>query len=250
MRRSKDEDQKLIKEKPKTQNKEERKMIKMLALRRGWRVATTTISAQHCTLLTNGPTNGFTATTNELNNSVKHRNKTQHKDVPSSFFSTSFRPSFAAQKTPEQPTEQPQSFQMSDSKTGDGERVKEEKKEGEKVETLTHHQQQSKRGKVKEMLKKYGPIGVVTHITLSLISLGTWYTMVRSGIVDPRAFLKLFDVQLGDWIEGDATTFALAYVCHKSTAIVRYPISLTVTPFVAERFERFRLGLKAKNSSS
>lgn len=103
---------------------------------------------------------------------------------------------------------------------------------------------QTKAQKVKMMLKKYGPIGFVTHITLSLISLGTWFTLVRTGVVDPRAVLRFLDINLGDWIHGDETTFALAYVCHKSTAIVRYPITLTVTPYVAERFEKIKLQWK------
>ena len=87
---------------------------------------------------------------------------------------------------------------------------------------------------LKEAFVHYGKIGMITHITLSLISLAGWVTVIQLGIIDPAGIAAKLGVQnSGEWLNGSVSTFAIAYLIHKATALIRTPISLFCIPIVA-----------------
>ncbi|KAL1513892.1 hypothetical protein ABEB36_003232 [Hypothenemus hampei] len=91
------------------------------------------------------------------------------------------------------------------------------------------------RQKLKKAIAEYGTTVIVFHISISLISLGTCYLLVSSGLDVPALLTTL---NLKDWakenslILSNAGTFALAYAIHKVFAPVRIAITLGSVPFI------------------
>lgn len=99
--------------------------------------------------------------------------------------------------------------------------------------------------KLQKAVKEYGSTVMVFHVTISLISLGTFYLAVSSGI-DMGNIMSYFDV--GDNIQqsqvvAGASTFVVAYAIHKVFAPVRIGITLSATPFIV-RYLRLKGILK------
>ncbi|KAG5899297.1 hypothetical protein JTB14_029251 [Gonioctena quinquepunctata] len=88
--------------------------------------------------------------------------------------------------------------------------------------------------KLKKAVKEYGSTVIVFHVGISLMSLGTCYLLVSSGM-DITVVFKA--VGLEDWasrsqIAASAGTFAVAYAVHKVFAPVRITITLGSVPFI------------------
>lgn len=99
--------------------------------------------------------------------------------------------------------------------------------------------------KLQKAVKEYGSTVMVFHVTISLISLGTFYLAVSSGI-DMGNIMSYFDV--GDKIQqsqlvAGASTFVVAYAIHKVFAPLRIGITLSATPFIV-RYLRLKGILK------
>lgn len=94
----------------------------------------------------------------------------------------------------------------------------------------------------KELAKLYGGSYLGTSIGLSLISYAALYFMIEAG-VDVRGLVNAF----GDWlsttplgkpealdsVSDTASTAALAYIAHKVTSPLRFPLTIAATPIVA-----------------
>ena len=100
-------------------------------------------------------------------------------------------------------------------------------------------------------LKKYGIVGYITHMSLSISSMGFWYVAVKTGFdvstvsntvhswVSPE-LLKVFpgadELLKGPTSSGmveSAGAFAAAYAIHKLTMPLRLPVTIIFTPVVA-----------------
>ncbi|XP_065163126.1 protein FAM210B, mitochondrial-like isoform X1 [Atheta coriaria] len=87
--------------------------------------------------------------------------------------------------------------------------------------------------KLKQAMSQYGSTVIIFHITISLISLGTCYLLVQSGL-DMSALLEKLGLseKSVNKLASSSGTFAAAYLIHKVFAPVRLSITLTCTPFI------------------
>lgn len=99
----------------------------------------------------------------------------------------------------------------------------------------------------KQLAQIYGGSYLGTSIGLSVISFGAFYVLVYVG-VDVRAITNAF----GDWlattplgrpaaldnISDAASAAAIAYVAHKVTSPLRFPLTIAATPLVARFFSK------------
>ncbi|CAH1958878.1 unnamed protein product [Acanthoscelides obtectus] len=88
--------------------------------------------------------------------------------------------------------------------------------------------------KLKKAVKEYGSTVIVFHVSISLVSLGTCYFLVSTGL-DVVHVLQAIGLQ--EWatksqVAANAGTFAVAYVIHKAFAPVRITITLGSVPFI------------------
>ena len=83
----------------------------------------------------------------------------------------------------------------------------------------------------KTWLKQYGTVGVVTHGTLSIVSLTLIYTGIKSGvdIVSLIEKIGLFENIPVPKTTGD---FILAYGMYKILSPIRWPLTIALTPIV------------------
>uniref|UniRef100_A0A2H1WIW1 SFRICE_006073 n=1 Tax=Spodoptera frugiperda TaxID=7108 RepID=A0A2H1WIW1_SPOFR len=92
----------------------------------------------------------------------------------------------------------------------------------------------SAKEKLKQAIKEYGSTVIVFHVGISLISLGSCYLLISSGI-DLVAVLKYLNISEGTILKAagsNAGTFVIAYTVHKFFAPFRIAITLTATPFI------------------
>lgn len=99
----------------------------------------------------------------------------------------------------------------------------------------------------KELLTLYGPVYLGTSISFAAISFAFFYVLVSSG-VDVRHFVEVF----GDWLEKTPLgrpavldqlspqigAVALAYIAHKATSPLRFPLTVAAVPFVAKLLKK------------
>lgn len=89
----------------------------------------------------------------------------------------------------------------------------------------------------KDTYKIYGPIFIGTHISISLLSLGFWYTLVWL-TVDPTQYLSqhmlnvLSDNVLS--VTGEGSKFVIAYAVHKLTLPLRLAGSIWLTKILSK----------------
>lgn len=89
--------------------------------------------------------------------------------------------------------------------------------------------------KLKKAVAEYGSTVIVFHIGISLVSLGSCYLLVSTGLDVQQLLVTL---KLDDWVKGNtmlvnnAGTFAVAYAIHKVFAPVRMGITLGSVPFI------------------
>mmetsp|Transcript_33755 Transcript_33755/g.34390 ORF Transcript_33755/g.34390 Transcript_33755/m.34390 type:complete len:170 (-) Transcript_33755:90-599(-) len=96
--------------------------------------------------------------------------------------------------------------------------------------------------KAKDLVVKYGPAYLVTSSISSVVSISAWFLLVKSGL-DIRHLLEnlanfLAATPLGrpgilDKISDDVGTFALAYIAHKASSPIRFPLVVALVPYVA-----------------
>ncbi|TMW46468.1 hypothetical protein DOY81_008452 [Sarcophaga bullata] len=108
----------------------------------------------------------------------------------------------------------------------------------------------SKRDQLKQAFKDYGSTIIIFHVAISLVSLGSFYLLVSSGI-DLVALLERLEfapTALKSNIALGASNFVIAYAVHKVFAPVRISITLGATPFIV-KYLRSKGLLKIKTNT-
>jgi len=95
-------------------------------------------------------------------------------------------------------------------------------------------QKQTLTEKSREFIKEYGKLGVVVYLSMSAISISSFYLLLRSG-VDIKSLIKKTGLpESAMW--DSAGTFAMAYACHKILLPVRLFLTVGITRYIARRF--------------
>lgn len=99
----------------------------------------------------------------------------------------------------------------------------------------------------KELAKLYGGSYLGTSIGLSLVSYVVLYAMIAAG-VDMSVLVNGFGDLLAatpigrpsvlDSIPDTASTATLAYIAHKATSPLRFPLTVAATPVIARVFSK------------
>ena len=94
--------------------------------------------------------------------------------------------------------------------------------------------------KMKLLVKQYGTIAVVFHVTVALAWLGATYALVDYGLdlVSLVSKLGLATEGLEAKIAGGASTFVVAYAIHKCFALVRLSITAACVPLIVKYFRK------------
>lgn len=103
------------------------------------------------------------------------------------------------------------------------------------------------REKLKKAAKEYGSVLIAFHVGISLISLGTVYFFISSG-VDVQQWIDWMGMSSADEstkIVAGASQFIIAYAIHKSFAPVRISITLVSVPLIV-RYLRAKGIMKMK----
>eukprot|EP01119_Soliformovum_irregulare_P017250 TRINITY_DN5096_c0_g2_i1.p1 TRINITY_DN5096_c0_g2~~TRINITY_DN5096_c0_g2_i1.p1 ORF type:complete len:135 (-),score=2.51 TRINITY_DN5096_c0_g2_i1:36-440(-) len=102
------------------------------------------------------------------------------------------------------------------------------------------------KGTLATFIKKWGAIGITTHMLIALISFLCWYKAVSSGLDVQRLMTTMYTKTGWNFLKTDAASagskFATAYVIYKTTAPLRWPLTLLLTPLVGKL-----LGVKPKS---
>jgi len=90
------------------------------------------------------------------------------------------------------------------------------------------------RDRLKIAAKEYGAVLVAFHVGISLVSLGTVYLFVSSGVDVQQwiGWLGASDADESTKIVAGASQFIIAYAIHKSFAPVRISITLVSVPLI------------------
>ncbi|KAA8494277.1 hypothetical protein FVE85_4252 [Porphyridium purpureum] len=110
-------------------------------------------------------------------------------------------------------------------------------------EAQSQKENRSKAEQAKQLAMTYGPAFFLTSAGSSVISISAWYLIVRSG-VDVAATMEAIGDYLGttpigrpavfDRISPEMSAFALAYIAHKASSPLRFPLVVAALPFVAK----------------
>ena len=102
-----------------------------------------------------------------------------------------------------------------------------------KIEAYDEDKEMSSRHRLKILVRDYGASAMVVHISVSLLSLGVCYLMVRSGLPLADLLYKsgLFAKEKTDYIAAGGT-FAFAYIIHKSLLLFRVAATVAITPLL------------------
>ncbi|XP_053977362.1 uncharacterized protein LOC128875636 [Hylaeus volcanicus] len=101
----------------------------------------------------------------------------------------------------------------------------------------------AKKERFRRIVKDYGSTVVVFHIGISLISLGTIYTAVISGLDLTPMITSMLNEENQDLVKilNYSSNFLLAYSIHKVFAPVRIAITFSVVPFLVQYLRRIGL---------
>ncbi|XP_061190152.1 uncharacterized protein C18orf19 homolog A-like [Saccostrea echinata] len=100
--------------------------------------------------------------------------------------------------------------------------------------------QLTQRQKLKRAVKEYGPVVIIFHICIALMSLGFFYFLVSVG-VDVVGILRKLGVSeqiLESALAAGASTFVIAYAVHKMFAVPRIGITLTCAPIIVRKLRK------------
>jgi len=92
--------------------------------------------------------------------------------------------------------------------------------------------------KLKYILKEYGKIGIVTHISLSLSFYGIFYFLISRKFIDPKKYLKKIGYKDSSNKVETAGDMLLAYILYKATMLLRLPLTIALVPIVAKILRR------------
>ena len=98
----------------------------------------------------------------------------------------------------------------------------------------------TQRQKLKRVVKEYGPVVIIFHICIALMSLGFFYSLVSLG-VDVIGILRKLGVSesvLESQLAAGASTFVIAYAVHKMFAVPRIGITITCAPIIVRKLRQ------------
>lgn len=114
-------------------------------------------------------------------------------------------------------------------------------------DTAKHQEENEKKLALKDRLKlvvaEYGTTAILFHVTISLTSLGICYAAVKSG-VDVQAALQKIGLSskvTDSSVATEASTFVVAYACHKVFAPLRMLMTITCTPLIVRKLRKIGL---------
>ncbi|GAB0494673.1 hypothetical protein MMPV_005969 [Pyropia vietnamensis] len=99
----------------------------------------------------------------------------------------------------------------------------------------------------KALVAQYGGAYIATSLSLAAISFGLWYAAVANGVNVLALVGRLGDALAAtpigrpaalDRLDPGLSTAALAYVAHKVSSPLRFPLTVALTPVVARVFKR------------
>lgn len=85
------------------------------------------------------------------------------------------------------------------------------------------------RHKIKQLIRDYGASAFVVHTVVSLISLGSCYFLISSGVPMETLIAKFASSETAKYLNA-GSTFAVAYICHKALMPFRIGITVSLTP--------------------
>jgi len=101
---------------------------------------------------------------------------------------------------------------------------------------------QGSAAKIKQLVKDYGPIAMVVHVSLSLMSLGGCYLAVDYGVPLNLATDWAFGGGSIENIDTSAVatggSFVIAYAVHKAMMPIRLFLTATITPALVNTFRK------------
>ncbi|XP_040399192.1 protein FAM210B, mitochondrial-like [Cygnus olor] len=99
---------------------------------------------------------------------------------------------------------------------------------------LSSEHKLNKSQQLKKVFKECGAVGVSLHVGISLVSLGTFYLAVSSGVDMTAVLFKLgfSESSLQSKRAAGTSAFVLAYAIHKLFAPVRISITIVSVPFI------------------
>ena len=89
-----------------------------------------------------------------------------------------------------------------------------------------------------DAVRRYGGAYLACSVSLSLVSISLFYTLVSAGI-NVAALFSAVGITLANKYER-LGTFGLAYLLHKAASPVRFPPTLALTVFAARHWGRWR----------
>ena len=81
-------------------------------------------------------------------------------------------------------------------------------------------------------LRKYGPLGIAIHVSISTLSTICFYVAIRSGLDVQSLIAKITSHP----IDPKATAFGLAFLLNKAIEPIRLPLTIILTPIIRNRF--------------
>lgn len=85
--------------------------------------------------------------------------------------------------------------------------------------------------RIRGLVRAYGSTALIFYTTISTTSLATFYLLVSYG-VDVQAALTYLGISQTSRLASGASTFVIAYACHKILLPVRLAITATGTPLI------------------
>ena len=123
----------------------------------------------------------------------------------------------------------------------------------QKIEAFEEEKPLNPRSRLKTLVRYYGTTVVVVHVSISLISLGTCYSMVKAGLPIDGLIngLGLMDAAKAEYLT-TGSTFTVAYVIHKCLMPVRISTTAVVTPIIVKTLRKKGIlkPLEARNSET
>lgn len=93
---------------------------------------------------------------------------------------------------------------------------------------------QPEKSKLRKFYEEYGKLGIGVYLSISVISISTFYTSIRMGL-DINYILAKFNLQNNEIIS-KAGPFAIAYGIHKIFAPARILLAFLITPIIRKKF--------------
>mmetsp|Transcript_46021 Transcript_46021/g.75081 ORF Transcript_46021/g.75081 Transcript_46021/m.75081 type:complete len:172 (+) Transcript_46021:155-670(+) len=87
------------------------------------------------------------------------------------------------------------------------------------------------RQQIKELIKKYGKLAVVTYLTIAAFSFSSVYCAIYLG-VDLKPLLESFNINIGS-TNNRAAALAVSFAIHSALTPVRVALTLAVVPILS-----------------